>query len=167
LYKLEGDAVAYKPPATTILDQFGKPAPLDTRVDDSNRHREFFAGENEPNNWIYCELKANFLDKDHATQVTNLAEDGKEAIEHKRCQIAKRFNIPTPRVVIMAYQFSDDSLKAIRSNDGWHYKNLGAMFDFMLTRFHSLWDSKGRIAYNDPWLDMVKHLAFLGYHRKT
>ena len=41
------------------------------------------------------------------------------------------------------------------------------MFDFMLTRFHELWNSKGRIAYNDPWLDMVKHLAFYHYRRPS
>lgn len=129
-YRLEADLVDYKPPGTTILNQHGAAAPLDTSVGKPDDTREFFAGDNSENNWAYCELKANFLDVKYAQQVAALAGAGKENIEHKRKMIASRFGVLPPKVVIMAYNFTDDVLASIRAN-GWHYKDLGVMFDLI------------------------------------
>jgi hypothetical protein len=90
-YRFEADLIGYKPPNTTIFREHGGEAPVDKRSGKQTAAaREFFAGDNAEANWVYCELKANFLDGYYSTQVKNLAIVDKAAVEHKRGQIARR-----------------------------------------------------------------------------
>jgi hypothetical protein len=162
-YRLEADLVGYKPPNTRIQGAHGD-IPLDVREKQPEDSGEFFA-DNGADNWAYCELKANFRDANHARQVSSLlTKTGRKTIQAKRNRVAERFGVPSPKVVIMAYNFTDGVIEAIKGN-GWHYKRLEAVFNFILDRFDRYWDVKSRIAYNDPWLDMVKHLSFLNNSR--
>ena len=166
-YRFEADLIGFKPPNTTIFREYDLQAPVDKRSDKPTAPaEEFFAGDNADANWVYCELKANFLDLDYSTQVKDLAVANKAAVEHKREQIANRFGLKAHqvRVVIMAYHCTGDVRDVIVAN-GWLYKDLVDVFEFILGRFHIMWNSKARIAYSDPWLDMAKHVAFAGYHR--
>ncbi|WP_422930855.1 hypothetical protein [Singulisphaera sp. PoT] len=163
-YRLEADLVAFKPPNTSVIGAQGI-IPLDERHDESEDTREFFAGPNAVDNWAYCELKANFLDADYARQIRSLVgPSGKETLQSKQVRIAARFGVPQPKIVVMAYNFTNDVIDTIRAN-GWYYKRLETMFDFILDRFNNYWDVKSRIAYNDPWLDMVKHLSAFNFAR--
>jgi hypothetical protein len=162
-YRLEADVIGYRSPGMTIRREDDQPAPVDDGADAPADSREFFAGKEPENYWVYCELKANFLDVKYAETIRVLTiGKGKTTVGKKRKRVADRFNVSPPTVVIMAYNFTDELIEQIRAN-GWYYKNLSVMFNFILRRFHEMWNSKARLAYNDPWLDMVKHLAFHGY----
>jgi hypothetical protein len=153
-YGLEADIVAYKV-ENTDLGEYTIDLP---HPSDGSHGAEFFAGENQPNNLVYCEIKANLSRNQQA--IRDLLEgQPSQRIRQKAWLIEERFRIK-PRIVAVAY-YIDDRRKQRIAEAGWLYKEFPAMFHFMVNRFRQHMPEKGRVQYNDPWLGMMQFLECL------
>jgi hypothetical protein len=153
-YGFEADLVAYRLPNTNL-----------PHVDAPEREPEngqfYPPRDSRLPSLIYCEIKANIALGDDLQMVRNLlkSRDAIENVERKANILCERFSVSREQlsVVMMANRLGKNQKVAIR-NLNWLFKEFMPMFDFIKARFRKYPAQKGRVQYNDPWLEMLRFL---------
>lgn len=155
--RIEADIIAYKLLQHTDLEDYFVDMP--PAAADQTETAQFFAGVNEADNLVYCEVKAN-LGSDQA-MITNLLGD--DRINRKAARIRRRYGVP-PQVVVIAYHINQENKQRI-DEAGWAYKEFPAMLGFIRGRFERHRVAKGSVQYNDPWLEMMRLFSVMELHQ--
>ena len=154
---MEADIIAYKLSATNL-----DPYYLDRVPDNQPDRGEFFAGENRQANLVYCEIKANL--RGHEINIDDLIADRSNP-QAKLGLIQQRFNL-VPQGVIVAYSLTNTQ-KDLITQSRWKHKEFPSIFRFLERRFRQHRENKGRVFYNDPWLEIMRMLDALCVNGKA
>ncbi len=149
----EADLVAYRLANTAVPH-------VDAAGPDPAAH-EFFPAAAGVDDLVYCEIKANIALTNDQQMVRDLVNEGAAVakVKDKAERIRVRFGrAEPPRVVLMANRVIGPHRATLGGTHGWLFKEFLPMYRFMVDRFRLYPQQKGRVQYNDPWLEMFRFL---------
>jgi len=164
---IEADLVAYRMPKTDLggflLDKAGKKSdPFEFFAGDANKCK--IKDKASAQTLIYAEVRANLTIHSPHRQVAKMFDkgEGKKSREGRKIErmtglLEKRFGVK-PLVVVMAYHLGPQCKPLFMKNDLWRYKEFRTMFEFMQRRMRIAFQSKTRVLYNDPFLELFRYL---------